>query len=107
MKDQNLFGVFVPDGQKYKKLTDGFTIKSVNSVAEHLGYHKTQVHSYWGELNEGGVISSIAFEVFTDNIIFVLAEDTLSKISQDLIALSFCLTSNTRLLVSKSLRITV
>ena len=80
-------GIFVPNGIGYKEFTDDIETKSVNGISKHLGYNPIQVYSCFGHKNysEDNVIFSVVFEIFTENILFVATNDTISTLSNDMV----------------------
>jgi T5orf172 domain len=80
-------GIFVPFGSEFKELTDNIENNSANGIAEHLGYQPTQFFSYfdWKNYDENNEIHNVAFEIFTNNIIFVSTKESVCNLTIKLV----------------------
>ncbi len=76
-------GIFVPSKNGFRELTDDLSNTSIAGIAKHLGYHDDQVYIFhdYSEIEFG--IDSIAVEVFSTNIIFVLAKSSVLHLDED------------------------
>ena len=74
-------GLFIPYKSEFKELKDEIPVKSINGVSEHLGYHTDQVYTFHeGEESDSGIIN-IVVEIFSSNIVFVLTNNTVTKLN--------------------------
>ena len=80
-------GIFVPFGSEFKELTDNIENKSANGIVEHLGYNITQMHVYHDSHSslENSKIFQVAFEIFSNNIIFIQTNDTVIKVTNKML----------------------
>ncbi len=75
-------GLFIPDRSGFKELKDEIPFKSINGVSEYLGYHPDQVYAYHeGQEAPSGIINVIV-EIFSNNIVFILTKDTVTKLDE-------------------------
>lgn len=72
--------VFTPTPSGFKELPGSTTNGSINSVAEHLGYHPDQVYFHLGDLDREFDIQMVVLEVFTMNVVFVGTKDGVTSI---------------------------
>lgn len=75
-------GIFIPKKSEFIELTDEISFKSINGITEHLGYHTDQAHGYFETLEKDSGITNIIVEIFSNNIIFVLTKDTVTKLKK-------------------------
>lgn len=76
-------GIFIPKENGFVELEDVPASESINDIASHLGYNTDQfyVHnSYFGPEIEP--VRSVIFELFTQNIIYVLTTKAVTKLKQ-------------------------
>jgi len=80
-------GIFVPFGSEFKELTDNIEDKSFNDIRKQLGYKSSQTYSLMslGVSRYTGVIEWVFFEIFTDKIIFIKTNDTITELSVEMI----------------------
>jgi len=74
-------GIFIPQNGGFAELTNEIENTSIIGISHFLGYHEDQIHTYHTDYNENEDIMNVVFEVFTNNIIFVLTKSTCSKVS--------------------------
>jgi len=75
-------GLFIPSGDDYKEVTDKIENASLNGISEHLGYHSDQLHFHFGKNDINNDIQQVAFEIFTDKIVFILTKDTVNRVDK-------------------------
>lgn len=76
-------GVFVPTLDGFKEYTGPIERGSFNDVTESMGYHIDQIEIYYDfDSRYKSLIHGVAFEVFSDNIAFVLTKDTVRNLSR-------------------------
>lgn len=77
--NQTSSGLFVMKNSKLVEYAEFIENTSFNGVADHLGISKDTLHSFHPfDLEE---IYVVAFEIFTENIIFIQAKNTVTEIS--------------------------
>lgn len=76
-------GIFVPFGSGFKELTDHIENQSANGIVEHLGYKITQKYTYASL--KYSKIYQIAFEIFSNNIIFIQTKNTVKEITNEML----------------------
>ena len=76
-------GIFVPAASGFIKLTDHIENQSANGIVEHLGYKITQMYTYASLKNSK--IYQIAFEIFSNNIIFIQTKNTAKEITNEML----------------------
>lgn len=81
-KKKQSSGVFIPDGNEFREVTDKIEDASLNGISIHLGYHPDQLRFYFGQFNMEYEIQQVAFEFLTDNIAFVLTKTTVDKVDK-------------------------
>ncbi|NOS94057.1 MAG: hypothetical protein HOP30_19240 [Cyclobacteriaceae bacterium] len=74
-------GFFIPEKNGFREFTGNLEDGSFNGMSRHLGYHPDHVHIYFGDFNSEFEIQQVAFEIFTDNIIFIYTKKTVREIS--------------------------
>jgi len=82
-KQKKSSGLFIPDGTNFKELIEYPPKKSINDVAQYLGYNIDQVHTYYGDFNTENEITSAVIEIFTRNIVFILTKDSVVKLNKN------------------------
>jgi hypothetical protein len=75
IKTKKIERIFIPKENKFEKLDYKSSGFSINDIIYHLGYHPTQIHSYFGDYKNKKKIHVIGFEIFSDNIIFILTKN--------------------------------
>lgn len=78
-----IWQVFVPDGSSFRALSNMADGLSINDVTKLLGYLPAQTRSFIGGIDSD--ISAIVFEVFTSNIVFVLAKASHARLDEKLV----------------------
>lgn len=73
---------FVPKGNGYVPVEIKVEKKSMNNICKYLGYNSEQFYSYNDFYHKESKVISIAFKVFTDDIICIITEDTVDSITQ-------------------------
>jgi len=68
-------GVFVKTKNGFEPLDDSIAQLSINDISSHLGYNPFHVHAYHGHFNKRENIQTVIFEVFTENIAFILVRN--------------------------------
>lgn len=69
MLNKTSTGVFIADGNGYRQAPAEMAALSFLGCAEYMGYHPDQLHFYYESKSQK--ITSIAFEIFTRNIVFL------------------------------------
>ena len=69
------YGAFVKTVNGFKQIEDNIAKLSFNDISVHLGYDPFHLHSYHGGFKKRSNIQVVAFEVFTENVVFVLVDD--------------------------------
>lgn len=75
------WNVFVPQNGSFVKKNINLKVQSINIIAKYLGYNTDQIESYYD--GEDDKISMVVFKVFTNDIIFVLAHDSVANLSAE------------------------
>jgi len=78
-KKNNSSGVFVKTEDGFIRLEDKIAKLSINNISIFLGYDSYHIHTYHGNFNKKNNIDIVVFEVFSDNIIFVLVKNKNKK----------------------------
>lgn len=81
-KKKKSSGVFVPSGDTFKEVTEKIEETSLNGISIHLGYHPDQLLYYFGQHDTEFDIQQVAFEIFTDRIVFVLTKSSVDSIDR-------------------------
>lgn len=79
--------IFVPFGSEFKGITDNIEDKSFYDIRKQLGYKPSQTYSLTslGVSRYSGVIEWVFFEIFTDKIVFIKTNDTITELSFEMI----------------------
>ena len=75
--------VFVKAKFGYEVSKTALSSGSINEIAKSLGYNQDQTYSYLGDFDQNFQVSVVVVEVFTDNIIFVLADPTKGPLNKN------------------------
>lgn len=81
-KNKKNYGVFIKTQHGFEPLEDKVATLSVNDISTHLGYNPFHLHSYHGRFNRRKNIQLVVFEVFTDNVVFVLVDNKNKKTTE-------------------------
>ncbi|MEI6950367.1 hypothetical protein V9K67_24510 [Paraflavisolibacter sp. H34] len=81
-KKKESSGIFIPDQTGFAELKDEIKNSSINGIAEHLGYHPDQAHSYFGNFDQNADVKHVIVEIFTKNIVFVLTQTTVTQLNK-------------------------
>jgi len=54
---------------------------SINDIAIQLGYHSSQLHTYWKDFNDPK-IHVVCLEIFTKNVVFILAQAGIDSLDE-------------------------
>lgn len=73
---------FVPRGSEFLPLLEFPERYSINDILHYLGYHPDQTHPFGFGLSKDTVIQLVVFEMFSDNIIFLITKSPQKKISK-------------------------
>lgn len=76
-KRKKIYGCFVNSENEFKLLDHA---GSINEISSYLGYSPFHVHSYFGFKNKSN-IEAVIFEVFTENVVFILVKDISKKVT--------------------------
>ena len=69
------YGAFVKTNTGFTPIEDNIAKLSFNDISMHLGYDPFHFHSYHGGFKKRSNIQLAAFDVFTENVVFVLVDD--------------------------------
>lgn len=83
LKTKKSSGIFVPYGREYIELKDEIKDNSINGITRHLGYKPIEAYTYFGDFNPESIVRHVVLEIFTENIIFVLTKDNISKLDSE------------------------
>lgn len=72
-------GIFVPHGNGFRELTDTIENKSINGIAEYLGYNTNEFHTFIGNWNATNEIQTIVTKIFTTEILFLITLDSITE----------------------------
>ncbi len=67
-------GIFIPDGDGYKELTDSIEDNSINGISIHLGYNPDQIRIVFGDFDLNYDVQTVVIEIFSCNIVFVFTK---------------------------------
>jgi len=81
LKSKKSSGIFIPNGNKYIELTDEISKRSINEITKYLGYEPIEAHTYFGDFNPKSIVQQVVLEGFTENIIFVIAKDSIKSLA--------------------------
>tara|TARA_B100000953_G_scaffold283958_1_gene263354 strand:- start:93 stop:1016 length:924 start_codon:yes stop_codon:yes gene_type:complete len=76
------FKTFVPKGNNYESIDVDIEPKSINNIVKFIGYNSDQFYTYSDYDNKNSKIVVIILKIFTDDIICVLTDDTVTSISK-------------------------
>ncbi|MBT2160600.1 hypothetical protein [Zobellia barbeyronii] len=76
------FKTFVPTENGYQHVKINIEKKTINDICNHLGYNSDQFYTYFDTDIKSSNVFLVIFKVFTDDIICVLTDDTVSSISK-------------------------
>jgi hypothetical protein len=79
-------GIFVcQKNGTYTEFTGKAGNNSINDIASHLGYHPDEAFTYHCNSSPEAPIQNVIFEIFTQNVIFVLTPKTITKLTSKMV----------------------
>lgn len=75
-------GIYVPHGNGFRELTDQIENKSINGIAEYLGYNTNQIHTFIGNWNQKNEIQNVVTKIFTTEILFIITLDSVMQLQK-------------------------
>lgn len=77
------FKTFLPKNGSYEEIEVNIEHKSINNIVKYIGYNSDQFYTYSDYDNKNSKIVVVIFKIFTDDIICVLTDDSVEKISEN------------------------
>ena len=78
-KKKKSYGAYLKSKNGFEPLKDKIAKLSINDISSHLGYDSFHIHTFHNSYKKRSNIDIVAFEVFTNNVVFMLVKDKFKK----------------------------